>query len=96
MYIELFASRPPLTFQKSSGSLGKERNVERKILEALQRVATVGGLEKTFQGLRKVFSPHVLTIIIISDSKEEEVEVRIIEPKAFQLVGLEHQTNFLL
>jgi hypothetical protein len=35
MYIELFASRPPLAFQKSIDSFGKERNVERKILEAL-------------------------------------------------------------
>jgi hypothetical protein len=45
MYIELFASRPPLTFQKSNDSSKKERNVERKILGALQ--STMGGLEET-------------------------------------------------
>ncbi len=45
MYIELFASKPPLIFQKSSDSSRKERNVERKILGVLQ--STMGGLEET-------------------------------------------------
>jgi hypothetical protein len=35
MYIRLFASRPPLAFQKNSNTFGKERNIERKFLEAL-------------------------------------------------------------
>ncbi len=48
------------------------------------------------RGLRKVFSPLALIVNIISDSNEEEVEVRIIEPKAFQLVGLEHPEDFSL
>jgi hypothetical protein len=43
----------------------------------------MGGLEETLRGLRKGFSPPAFTFIIISDSNEEEVEVRIIKPKAF-------------
>ncbi len=88
MYIELFASRPPLTFQKSSNSSRKEINVERKILGVLQ--STMGGLEETLWGFIKKNSPPALTIIVISDYNEDEVEVIIIERKTFQLVGLEH------
>jgi len=92
MYIELFASRPPLTFQKSNDSFKKERNVERKILGALQ--STMGGLEETLWGFIKTNSPLALIIIVISDYNEDEVEVIIIERKTFQLVGLEHLITF--
>jgi hypothetical protein len=56
----------------------------------------MGGLEETLQGFKKVFSPLSFTVIIVDDSKEEEVEVKIVEPKAFQLVGLEHPVKFSL
>jgi hypothetical protein len=35
IYIKLFASRPPPTFQKSNESSGEGWKVEREILEAL-------------------------------------------------------------
>jgi hypothetical protein len=41
-------------------------------------------------------SPPALTIIVISDYNEDEVEVIIIERKTFQLVGLEHLIDFSL
>jgi hypothetical protein len=50
----------------------------------------MGGLEETLWGFIKKNSPPALTIIVISDYNEDEVEVIIIERKTFQLVGLEH------
>jgi hypothetical protein len=56
----------------------------------------MGGLEETLWGFIKKNSPHALTIIVISDYNEDEVEFIIIERKAFQLVGLEHLIDFSL
>jgi hypothetical protein len=47
IYIELLVFRPPPIFQENNESFRKERNIEREILEALQRANIMGGLEKT-------------------------------------------------
>ncbi len=47
IYIELFASRPPLAFQENSESFREERNVKREIFEALRHALTIGGVEET-------------------------------------------------
>jgi hypothetical protein len=56
----------------------------------------MGRFEETLQGPKIFFSPPTLIVTIINDSKEDEVEVIIIEPKTFQLVGLEHLIGFSL
>jgi hypothetical protein len=53
IYIELLTSRPPLLFRNSSKSFREERNIERKIFEALRRVTIVGkGVTTLTLGLR--------------------------------------------
>jgi hypothetical protein len=47
IYIEPLASMSPPVFPKSSESFGEERDVKQEIFEALKRVTTVGGLQKT-------------------------------------------------
>ncbi len=98
IYIEPLASRPPPTFQKSSKNSREEKNIEGKILEALQHAPTMGeGLEKTLQGLQQHFSLLAPTIIVIIDSKEEDqLEKRTTKAKSDQLIEAKQSTNFLL
>ncbi len=50
------------------------------------------GLEETSKGLRQHFSPHTPTIIVISDSDDEQqVEKKVVN----QLVEVEQLVDFL-
>jgi hypothetical protein len=44
------------------------------------------GFEEMLQGLQRTFLPPTPTFIVINNFKEEEVEVRVAEPKVSQHV----------